>query len=192
MRRATTVLGLTALLALTGCGATDAPEEVVASTVEDPLAASQDPGEDTSYPTQTDDACDVLSQRIAKTLLGSVGDAARPPPPTTDEDVTLTSCVRSNALADRDTPTSVSLLMRVARSVTGARGNESVFAPGALPSGALKVPGYGQAAFWNPAFGQLNILKNGNWYILASGPIDPRKHTLAQTRSLADAIIGRL
>jgi len=192
IRHALMAVGIAALLALSGCGATNASKEVAATTEDGPPDAAPDPGEDTNYPTQTNEACEVLTQEIAKSILGSVGEAAQPPPSTSTEDVKITSCVRANAAASLDSPRSVSLLMRVATSVTGARGNESVFVSGSLPSGAMEVPGYGQAAFWTPAFGQLNILENGNWYILASGPIDPREHTLAETKTLADAIIDRL
>ncbi|MET0997686.1 MAG: hypothetical protein ABWX73_03135 [Marmoricola sp.] len=192
IRHALTAVGMTALLALTGCGGTNAPKEVAATTEETSAAVAQGSGGDTNYPTQTSEACDVLTPAIAKSVLGSVGEASQPPPATSNDDVRVTSCVRANAAASLDSPRSVSLLMRVAKSVSGARGNESVFAAGSLPDGAMEVLGYGQAAFWNPAFGQLNILKNGNWYILTSGPIDPRRHTLAETRILADALVDQL
>ena len=54
------------------------------------------------------------------------------------------------------------------------------------------MTGYGEQAFWNPAFGQLSILNEGNWYILAAGPINTRQRTLADAKKLADAIKDRL
>ena len=210
IRHALIVLGVAALLTLTGCGGTAAPQEVAATNEDgaDDAAGAPDAGagadenadrdatldaaKDTDYPTKTEPACQVLTQDIAKSILGSVGEESASPPVNSNDDVNVTSCVRANAASGSSAPRSVSLLMRVAASVTGAQDNESVFAAGSLPSGAQEVAGYGEAAFWNPAFGQLNILKDGNWYILAAGPIDPEKHTLEQTKTLADAIIDTL
>ena len=184
IRPALVAVGLAALLALGGCGQTK------------PTAAKTDSGSsspaDTSYPTQTRKACDVLTAEIAKSLLGSVA-AAAPPVPVADSDAVLvTTCVRANAVTGLDKTRSLSLLMRVAKSKVGATANESVFSSASLPTGAQNVSGYGDHAFWNPAYGQLNILKNGNWYILSSGLIDPRKHTLPDAEKLADKIIDKL
>ncbi len=190
IRHALTAAGIVMLLALGGCGGSAAPKEV-APTGDEGASASGTTG-DTELPTQKKQACAVLTQEIAKSVLGSVGEETPPPPENSNDDVSVTSCVRANAVTGLDRPMSVSLLMRVAKSVTGAKANESVFQAGGLPSGAMEVSGYGDAAFWNPTFGQLNILKGGNWYIVSSGPIDPKKHTLEGTKPLADAIIGQL
>jgi hypothetical protein len=144
-----------------------------------------------NYPNQKKSACDILTTDIAKTLLDSVGDETAPVPDSSSADIAVSTCVRTSAVAGAKSD-SVSLLMRVAKTATGATSNESVFAEGALPSNAEPVRGYGEQAFWNPAFGQLNVLAKGNWYILSSGPIDPAKHTLADTSELADAILDRL
>ena len=191
-RHALATGGLAALLALIGCGGTPKTEQVSAGREESSPEAALDAGAGTDYPTQAKKACDVLTRDVARSVLGSVGEEPPPAPATSTEDLTVTSCVHANPAASLKTPRSVSLLMRGATSVTGAKSNESVFVSGSLPSGAQEVTGYGQAAFWNPAFGQLNILKDGNWYILAAGPIDPGKHTLAETKTLADAIVDQL
>ncbi len=181
-----TALVLTALV-LSGCGNT-------ASTTEKPAAthgsASTKPAP--GYPTQTKNACDILTQEVAKSLLGSVADASRAPAVTRSADLTVSTCARANAAADLKRSVSVSLLLRAAQTKVGATSNEMVFAADALPAGATVITGYGDKAFWNPGFGQLNILRRGNWYILSSGSIDPEKHTLAQTRKLADAILDQL
>jgi hypothetical protein len=187
IRHALFATGLAALLALNGCGSADPTKEVAATS--DDSSAQKSSGD---YPTQKKSACEVLSVEVAKSLLGSVGDETAPVPDTGSADITVSTCVRANAVAGSDKAPSVSLLMRVAKSATGATSNEAVFAKGSLPSNAEVVDGYGEQAFWNPAYGQLNILKDGNWYILSSGPIDPTKHTLAETSELADAIIDQL
>ena len=195
VQRAFAALGLAVLLAITGCGfgsGGGAPKNVA-----DP-AASQDisPSDERSYPTQTSEACDVLTARAAKKVLGSVGPASTPSPKNSSNDVGVTSCVRTNALslsADADDQAeSASLLVRVARTARGAHNNAAVFAPGSRPPGSQNVTGYGEKAYWNPTFGQLSILSGGNWYILAAGPINPRQRTLAEAKRLADAIKDKL
>jgi hypothetical protein len=188
IRPALTALSLAALLVLSGCGNNTLKE----------TAAKSDGGSSTGvqkakgYPNQTMSACDILSREVATSLLGSVGQDSPPVPGTNSADVNVSSCVRANAVATLDQARSVSLLMRIAMTPTGARTNASAFSPGSVPGGAQDVLGIGQQAFWNPALGQLNILKDGNWYIVSSGPIDPRKHTLADSAKLAKAIIDKL
>jgi hypothetical protein len=189
IRHVATGLGLAALLALSGCGAATETTDTAAKTdIGSSPAAQTTP----DYPTQAKKACEVLTADIAKTLLGSVGDESAPAPDPGSAGVNVSSCVRANTVVGFDKTRSVSLLMRVATSQTGAESNESVFTTGSLPTGAQQVDGYGDKAFWNPAFGQLNIFENGNWYILSSGQIDPRTHTLADTLKLADALKSQL
>jgi hypothetical protein len=188
IRPALTAVCLAALLVPTGCGN---------STIKE-SAAKSDAGSSTSdqlpkgYPNQLRTACEILSREVATSMLGSVGEDSPPVPDTSSADVKVSSCVRANAVATLDQARSVSLLMRIARTGTGAQTNASAFAPGSVPGGAQDVLGIGQQAFWNPALGQLNILDNGNWYIVSSGPIDPRKHTLTDSAKLAKAIVDKL
>ncbi len=146
----------------------------------------------TSYPTQTKSACDVLTVRVARGLLGSVARQASPAPDAGSGAVTVSTCTRTNRATNVRKARTASLLMRVAKTETGAKSNETVFDSSSIPKGARMVEGYGEKAFWNPAYGQLNILERGNWYILAVGPVDPQKHTLKETEKLADAIADEL
>ncbi len=191
VRRSFATLGLAALLAICGCGfgsGDETPKNVSGSTT------TQDAGTPgtRSYPTQTSKACDVLTARAAKEVLGTLGPVSTPPPANSTSDVRVSSCVRSNALTAEDRAESASLLMRVARTARGAQSNAAVFASGSRPRGSKNVTGYGEQAFWNPAFGQLSILNEGNWYILAAGPINTRQRTLADAKKLADAIKDKL
>jgi hypothetical protein len=190
VQRSFATLGLAVLLAISGCGfgsEGDAPETVAGSNSQGASAP-----ENRSYPTQTSRACDVLTAPAAKQVLGSLGPVSTPPPANSSRDVSVSSCVRTNALSSLDRAESASLLMRVARSARGAQSNAAVFATGSRPPGSQKVIGYGEQAFWNPAFGQLSILDEGNWYILAAGPINPRQRTLTDAKKLADAIKDKL
>jgi hypothetical protein len=184
-------LGLAGLLAINGCGFGSGEDttSVAGSTSSSESAVAPD---EHSYPTQTSTACDVLTARAAKEVLGTVGPASTPPPANASAGVGVSSCVRSNALSADDAAESASLLMRVARTARGAQNNAAVFASDSRPAGSQNVTGYGEKAFWNPAFGQLSILNEGNWYILAAGPINPRQRTLEDAKKLADAVKDKL
>ncbi len=184
--------GSAALLALAGCGNGAEPPKGSSTASSTATPSESESVDATTYPTQKKKACQVLSVSVAKSILGDVGPASAPPPAATSKDVRVTSCVRANTLAGLDKARSVSLLMRVATDSDGARSNASVFSVGSRPDAAQTVEGYGEQAFWNPAFGQLNILAHGNWYILSVGPVDPKKHSLAETEKLADAIKDQL
>jgi hypothetical protein len=194
MRQCAALLGLVALLTLTGCGGSDTSGGAAAPTVADQGdtadgGASSDEGS-TAYPTQSKKACDVLTDAVANKVLGKAAPPTGPLPSNSNDSVTVTTCSRTNDVDSISKAESATILLRVAKNETGAHSNELVFA--SLPDGAEEVSGYGEKAFWNPAVGQLNILNNGNWYILSVGPIDPRKHTLEEAKTLAEAIKDQL
>jgi hypothetical protein len=198
MRHHAALLGLVALLSLTGCGGSDTSGGASAPSVADQgdnaggdtsVDAGGDAGS-TSYPTQSKKACDVLTDAVAKKVLGKAAPPTGPLPSNSNDSITVTTCSRTNDVDSISKAESATILFRVAKDETGAHSNELVFE--SLPAGAEQVRGYGEKAFWNPTVGQLNILSNGNWYILSVGPINPRKHTLEETRSLADAIKDQL
>ena len=183
IRPAAMAVGLAVLFALSACGS-----HAVATQAAEDTAPSAEP----TYPTQTKKACDILTQGIAEKLLGSVDDQSEPVPGRSSSAVQISSCVRASSLVDLDKSGAVSLVMRVARNSIGAQANREAFAPRARPRSGQEVEGYGEKAFWNRTLGQLNILHEGNWYVLAAGPIDPARHTLAATLKLADAVIDDL
>lgn len=177
--------GLAALLTLSGCGKSAAPEQAASN---DTNSAAKT----TSYPTQPKKACEILTQRIATSLLGGLTESAGPIRETGSASVRISSCVRTSSLNKIDKSGAVSLVVHVAQTSAGAQTNAEAFDPDALPRSAQEVLGYDEKAFWDPTLGQLNILHEGNWFILASGPIDPTKHTLAQTKKLAAAVADDL
>ena len=194
MRHCAALLGLVALLTLGGCGGSDTTGGATAPEVADQGdTAGGDTGGDagsTAYPTQSKKACDVLTDAVANKVLGKVAPPTGPLPSNSNDSVTVTTCSRTKDVDSISKAESATILLRVAKDATGAHSNELVFE--SLPAGAQEVSGYGEKAFWNPTVGQLNILNNGNWYILSVGPIDPRKHTLEETKPFADAIKDQL
>lgn len=142
------------------------------------------------------DACDVLTEAAAKQVIGAgaeKGDTSAGNVST--DDVSVTNCVYTyktvttgpilDQLASVD---HAGLLVRSAKTKTGAESNKTPFTT-AKPAGAQDVSGYGEAAYYNPAMGQLNILKGGNWYILSKYKgTSTTTSTLADVKVLADAL----
>lgn len=146
------------------------------------------------------DACDVLTDSVATQVLGagatkgdtSAGNASSADVTVSNCAYTLKSTTGGSALAQVQGTHAAGLLVRAAKSQTGADSNKAQFGS-AKPSGVEDVSGYGDKAYWNPQFGQLNILKNGNWYILTNYVgTNPTKGTLDQAKQLADALKGNL
>ena len=121
-------------------------------------------------PLSTVKACDVLTEDIAKDVLGaevtqpdgSIGDIST-------SDIAVTNCNFTTKITSTDTSSlpkasGVSVLARVAKTQAGANDNKTQFKE--RPDGVEDVSGFGDAAFYNPSFRQLNILKGNNWYIV--------------------------
>lgn len=146
------------------------------------------------------DACDVLTDAAAKAVIGdgatkgdtSAGNAS-------SDDVSVSNCAYNYksvttgpALDQLKSNDSVGLLVRAAKTKTGADSNKAVFGS-QKPANVQDVSGYGDKAFFNPAYGQLNILKGGNWYILSHYKgVSGTSGTLEQAKQLADAIKSNL
>lgn len=78
------------------------------------------------------------------------------------------------------------ILVRVAITSAGAKTNKDQFGD-LRPKGVQDVSGLGDSAYYNVEFGQLNVLKGGNWYIITSysGSL---KGTLDANKLLADKL----
>lgn len=142
-------------------------------------------------------ACDVFTLDDAKKVLG---DTAQKPEETqpaeaSSNDIDVSQCIYqqpADTIAAIKTQKQASLLVRGAKTKTGAESNKDYFNGTTKPQGVQEVSGYGDTAFWNPQFGQLNILKGNNWYILQVGVSTPGNRTVDEAKTLADALIAKL
>lgn len=131
-------------------------------------------------------ACDVLKPEIAKKVLGDNVAAAdsNSDAPTESDDLVVTNCnysIEGAALGDNRT---ASLLVRSPKTTAGVDSNKQAF--GSLkPAVAQDVSGYGEMAFWNPDFGQFNVLKDNTWYIVSTGPLKPAERKLEDAKAFA-------
>jgi hypothetical protein len=124
----------------------------------------------TTLPTAGVKACDILTDSIAKSLIGpdfvkpdgSVGNIST-------ADIAVSNCNYITKIDVSTTTASVkssglSVLARVAKTASGASDNKLQF--DSQPTGSENVTGIGDKAFYNPTFRQLNVLKGSNWYIV--------------------------
>ncbi len=135
------------------------------------------------------DACDVLTKDVAIKILGdsptkgdlSAGNAST-------NDISVTNCIYSvqiqpGALKANNTK-GVSVLARSAKTSAGVKSNKYIFGD-AKPQGVQDVSGIGDQAFFNPKFGQLNVRKGGNYYIVSNYSGAATSGTLESSTDLA-------
>lgn len=145
-------------------------------------------GEQQSQNFQIVDACEVFTLEEAQTILGSTttkgesGETA-----SSSDDVTVSSCTYTYDPGTVSGIKTASVLARSPKSETGAESNLAQFDP--VPEGAQEVTGIGEMAFWNPALGQLNVLKSNVWLIISSGGPKPDEHTQADAEAVANVVV---
>lgn len=132
--------------------------------------SSKGTGSVTVAPLSNVKACDILTQDVAKAVLGDNidqpdGSVAN----TSTTDISVTTCNFTTKISASDTTSipkssGVSVLARVAKTQTGANDNKEQFKN--RPEGVQDVQGLGDSAFYNPGFRQLNVLKGNNWFIV--------------------------
>ena len=138
-------------------------------------------------------ACDLLTEDVAKIILGDLAkNGELPAGQAVTKDIAVSDCVYT-ARIDPSAPVSlantkgVSLLIRSAKTSKGVDSNNDQF--GAFkPSGVQDVEAIGDNAFFNPEFGQLNVLKDGNWYIVNSYIGNAGIGTLDSNKELANLL----
>ncbi len=146
------------------------------------------------------DACDVLTEAAAKQVIGdgavkgdtSAGNISSDAVSVSNCVYTYKSVTTGPALDQARSTDAIGVLVRAAKSKVGADSNVAQFGS-AKPATDEDVSGYGDAAFWNPALGQLSILKGNNWYIINHYTgLNATKGTLDQAKQLAEAIKSNL
>lgn len=157
-------------------------------------STNTDSGQTLSFSAKIIDACKVLTPEIATQYLGETPETSETPSTeASSDDINVSNCAYSTkfVIGQPASLRSASLLVRSAKTQDGADSNENVFTD-QRPAGVETVSGYGNDAFWNPSIGQLNILKNNNWYIIQAGGVSPTNRTSADAKKLTDLLIGDL
>lgn len=138
-------------------------------------------------------ACKIFTLADAKQLLGSTATGGNSNSNTSSKDLTVSTCVYTpdNGTVAAASLKTARLMVRSPSTDTGAKSNQRQFS-NLKPLDSQIVAGYGQDAYWDPQYGQLNILINNTWYILTYGSPIPAERTLDQTRQMADIIIAKI
>jgi hypothetical protein len=109
-------------------------------------------------------ACKLLTVAIARQVIGAGAAPITGKDDSATADIATTTCTYTNGVLGSRNVT-VSLITNVALTSLGASENALVFGSD-KPSGTADVQGIGQAAYWDPSVGQLNVLSENNWYII--------------------------
>jgi hypothetical protein len=139
-------------------------------------------------------ACSIFTLSDAKQVLGDSAKGGESTGETSSDDLLVSTCsytqdTGSNAPVSAGK--SATLLVRAPKTGAGITSKQSQFGP-LKPADSQHVAGYGDNAYWDPAYGQLDILKHNTWYILSSGPVTPSSRTLDEAKQLADILISKM
>lgn len=139
-------------------------------------------------------ACQIFSLADAKQVLGDSVKGGSNPVASSSDDLAVSTCTYTQDTGNNapvSAGKSATLLVRAPKTSAGSASNHNQFGP-LKPTGVQEVSGYGDSAYWDPQYGQLDILKNNTWYILSNGPVTPASRTLDEAKQLADILISKL
>lgn len=148
----------------------------------------------TNKPSPANKACAIFTLPLAKDLLGDTVKGGASATDSASQDMSVTSCSYSQT---GNTAQTVSARQLAALTVNqpltqdGITSNLNQF-DRRKPAGVQDVTGYGDGAYWDPQHGQLNILKNNDWYVLSYGSPTPTDRSLDDAKKMADLLIVRL
>ena len=141
------------------------------------------------------DACDVLTEGIAKEVIGNnIQKTSASSNTITTADIVVSSCNYLTQLSPADTSSvpkisGASLLVRVAKTSVGAESNRAQFL--IKDKEVQTVDGLGDDTFYNPAFRQLHVLKGNNWYIITAYKDSITNSSLDINKKLAQKLTFR-
>ena len=139
-------------------------------------------------------ACTIFTLADAKQVLGDSAKGGENTGETSSDDLSVSTCTYTQDTGSNvpvSAGKSATLLVRAPKTGAGTTSNQNQFGY-RKPADSQHVAGYGDNAYWDPAYGQLDILKHNAWYILSNGPITPSSRTLDEAKQLADLLIGKM
>ncbi len=129
------------------------------------------------------EACSILTSDVAKKVAGNDASLQKPQVPDAKS-----GSFNGSFCSYNGSKGTVSLFVHSPLDQSGASANDKQFATG-RPKNSDDVKGYGDAAYWDKQYYQLNILKNHTWYVLSAGSSTAYKsRTLDQAKQFADLI----
>lgn len=133
-------------------------------------------------------ACEVFTPAKAQSLLGPDMSGADKNEPQISGDLAVSKCGYSNL--DAQAMIVAAVTIRTGINDEGVTQNKSDFAKSKAANSTEKVSNLGDGAFFNGKLGQLNVLKNGSWYLFSYGlGSAPEQNTLDQALKLAHKVL---
>lgn len=132
-------------------------------------------------------ACDIYTFNKAQEILGAGTQQGDTVPETRQGNTLVSTCTYTDGSSNPKTLQVSTVLVRSSTDNSSITGFSS-----AKPADAITVSGFGDAAYWSPKLGQLNILKGKNWAIITSGAGAVIGRSQDQAKQVAALIVGDL
>jgi len=135
-------------------------------------------------------ACDTLSSLEAQELLGNSAFNSADDPAVISGDLATSRCGYTDGSADTNTMIVAAVILRAGINDEGVEQNKTEFAQGTPTQGVEVVKDLGDSAYYNQVNGQLNVLKDKNWYIFSYGQGSaPENNKIEDVVALAHKVI---
>jgi len=135
-------------------------------------------------------ACDTLTNLEAQELLGNSAFKSADDPAVIAGDLATSRCGYTDGSANTETMIVAAVILRAGINDKGVEQNKTEFAQGTPTQGVEIVKDLGDSAYFNQVNGQLNVLKDKNWYIFSYGQGSaPENNRIEDVIALAHKVI---
>jgi len=135
-------------------------------------------------------ACDTLTSLEAQELLGNSAFNSANDPAVIAGDLATSRCGYTDGTNNTETMIVAAVILRAGINDKGVEQNKTEFTQGTPTQGVERVKDLGNSAYFNQVNGQLNVLKDKNWYIFSYGQGSaPENNKLEDVVALAHKVI---
>jgi hypothetical protein len=135
-------------------------------------------------------ACDTLTSLEAQELLGNSAFKSADDPAVISGDLATSRCGYTDGTNNTETMIVAAVILRAGINDKGVEQNKTEFVDGTPTQGVEVVKDVGDSAYFNQVNGQLNVLKDKNWYIFSYGSGSaPEANTVEDAVALANKVI---
>ena len=136
-------------------------------------------------------ACDTLTSLEAQELLGNSAFNSADDPAVISGDLATSRCGYTDGSADTNTMIVAAVILRAGINDKGVEQNKTEFTQGTPTQGVEIVKDLGDSAYYNQVNGQLNVLKDKNWYIFSYGVgSNPEANLVEEAVKLAEKVLN--
>lgn len=140
---------------------------------------------------QAASACDLFSLQDAQSLLGDSAVQSGGQAPTQTDHTATSRCGYTNGARESEGIIVAAVTIRSGLNDTGVTQNRVEFVKGTPTDNVEVVENLGEKAYFNHSVGQLNVLKDRDWFIFSYGVgSDPGGNTVEDATALAQKILN--